>query len=139
MTKEEEESLVKEVSWTCSASVEWHRYNLLCVGFQYCPNGKEYSTNCFNLVLLSVVFFFGFFFCVRQVKEIFRSYFDTDAVDRINFEAEVVDGLRTCKCSKRKVLIQILLFTEPRSDHWIKQLHLFDWFRGHGTSATINN
>ena len=33
----------------------------------------------------------------QQVKEIFSSYFDTSAVDRINFDAEIVEGLQTCK------------------------------------------
>ena len=33
-----------------------------------------------------------------QVKEIFTSYFDTGAVDRINFEPEIVEGLQACKC-----------------------------------------
>ena len=32
-----------------------------------------------------------------QVKEIFSSYFDTDAVDRINFDTEIVEGLQACK------------------------------------------
>ena len=33
-----------------------------------------------------------------QVKEIFSSYFDTGAVDRINFDMEIVEGLQACKC-----------------------------------------
>jgi len=32
-----------------------------------------------------------------QVKEIFSSYFDTGAVDRINFDPEIVEGLQACK------------------------------------------
>ena len=39
---------------------------------------------------------------LHQVKEIFRSYFDTGAVDRINFETEVVEGLKTCKCFRNR-------------------------------------
>ena len=37
-------------------------------------------------------------FLNMQVKEIFSSYFDTGAVDRINFDPEIVEGLRACKC-----------------------------------------
>lgn len=33
---------------------------------------------------------------VKEVQEIFRSYFDTGAVDRINFESEIVEGLKAC-------------------------------------------
>ncbi|KAK2571576.1 Sorting nexin-14, partial [Acropora cervicornis] len=34
-------------------------------------------------------------FCLTA-KEIFYSYFDTGAVDRINFDAEIVEGLKSC-------------------------------------------
>ncbi|XP_044174101.1 sorting nexin-14-like isoform X1 [Acropora millepora] len=33
---------------------------------------------------------------VQEAKEIFYSYFDTGAVDRINFDAEIVEGLKSC-------------------------------------------
>ncbi|CAH3197092.1 unnamed protein product, partial [Porites evermanni] len=33
---------------------------------------------------------------IKEVKEIFRSYFDTAAVDRINFDAEIVKELKSC-------------------------------------------
>ncbi|KAJ7386263.1 Sorting nexin-14 [Desmophyllum pertusum] len=35
-------------------------------------------------------------FLIKEVKEIFSSYFDTSAVDRINFDPEIVEGLQTC-------------------------------------------
>ena len=44
-------------------------------------------------LIFAVLYFF-----IMQVKEIFSSYFDTGAVDRINFDTEIVEGLQACKC-----------------------------------------
>lgn len=35
---------------------------------------------------------------VTKVREIFSSYFDNGAVDRINFDPDMVQGLQDCKC-----------------------------------------
>ena len=51
---------------------------------------------------------------LQQVKEIFRSYFDTGAVDRINFDTEIVEGLKVCKYSE-SLLFYILLRVTVKS------------------------
>ena len=73
-TKEEKEFLIKEV-------------RLLEAGFIPEQASSFYT---FNHVL-------RMFLRVLQVKEIFSSYFDTAAVDRINFDPEIVKGLQACK------------------------------------------
>ena len=49
------------------------------------------------IFLYFLMFTGGTFFFNMQVKEIFCSYFDTGAVDRINFDPEIVEGLQACK------------------------------------------
>ena len=36
--------------------------------------------------------------CLLQAKDIYRTYFDVTAVDRIKFDSDIVEGLKTSKC-----------------------------------------
>ena len=60
-----------------------------------------YFLQCYNVTFIYFLYFLIFSvlrFLNMQVKEIFSSYFDTGAVDRINFDTEIVEGLQACKC-----------------------------------------
>lgn len=67
---------------------------------------------CFNSYFVFILYFVCFTF-FQQAKEIFRSYFDTGAVDRINFDTEIVDGLKACKCSKDGIFMFVLSLKGP--------------------------
>ena len=69
--------------------------------------------DCFNSLYFVFILYFVCFTFLQQAKEIFRSYFDTGAVDRINFDIEIVDGLKACKCSKDGVFMHVLLLVGP--------------------------
>lgn len=55
----------------------------------------------------SILLWFAFTLISCQAKEIFYSYFDTGAVDRINFDAEIVEGLKSCEYTCRDVRVSI--------------------------------
>lgn len=57
--------------------------------------------------LFTSLLWFAFTLFSCQAKEIFYSYFDTGAVDRINFDAEIVEGLKSCEYTCRDVRVSI--------------------------------
>ena len=50
-----------------------------------------YIISCFEKSVMNL-------FHLLQAKDIYRTYFDVTAIDRINFDPDIVEGLKTSKC-----------------------------------------